>query len=376
MKFIISTQNLLKELQILSGVIGTNSVLPILEDFLLDLNGNELKIFASDLETSMSSVVQVDGEENGVIAIPAKILLDTLKALPDQPLSFDINLETNTVAIGSATGVYNLIGETGDDFPTIPSRDTTNEVLIESKVLQNAINKTLFATSTEELRPAMTGINVELAEDGATFVATDAHKLVKYKNKSITSDSYNSFIVPRKAMGLLKNALVGQAGEVQITFNNTNAFFNIGGIDLICRLIDAKYPDYNAVIPINNPSTLTVNRVDLEKALKRIAIYSSKTTNQVKLSIKETTLDLFAEDRDFSNEAQEQLSCEFTGEDLDIAFNARFLAEVLSVLDSEQVVVKLSTPNRAGVVIPTETEDDEDLLMLVMPLMINQQQYG
>ena len=375
MKFIVSTQNLLKELSILSGVIGTNSVLPILEDFLMDLTGNELKISASDLETSISSVVQVDGDEDGIIAIPAKILLDTLKALPDQPLSFDINVETFTVAIGSATGAYNLIGESGEDFPTIPTRDGVNEVNIDSKILHNAITKTLFATSTEELRPAMTGINVELSEDGATFVATDAHKLVKYKNKAIKSAEYTNFIVPRKAMGLLKNALVQQAGDVNISYNSTNAFFNIGGIDLICRLIDAKYPDYNAVIPINNPSTLTINRSDLEKALKRIAIYSSKTTNSVKLSIKSDHLKLYAEDRDFSNEAQEQLNCEFIGEPLDIAFNARFLAEVLNVLDSEQVVVKLSTPNRAGVVVPTETEEDEDLLMLVMPLMINQQ-YG
>lgn len=371
MKFTTSSQSFLRELQLLSGVIGTNSVLPILEDFLFQLEGNQLRIFTSDLETSMSTVIDVEAEEGGEVAIPSKILLETLKALPEQPLDIEINNDTFTICITSSNGKYNLTGETGEDFPNIPEPSEVKEVGIDSNLFANAIKKTLFAVSNDDLRPSMTGINIELTESGTIFVATDGQKLVKYKNSSINADQYTSFIVPRKAMSLLKNVLGREEGEVKIAYNNTNAFFNIGKIELICRLIDGKFPDYNAVIPVNNPHTLTLNRKDFERALSRISLYSSRSTYQVKLKINASTLSLLAEDRDFSNEAYEQLNSEYDGEPMEIAFNAKFLAEVLNILDSEQVSIKLSTPNRAGLIIPAEKSEDEEILMLVMPIMMN-----
>ncbi len=371
MKFTTSSQAFLKELQLLSGVIGTNSVLPILEDFLLQLEGNKLRIFTSDLETSMSTILEVEGSEDGEIAIPSKILLETLKALPEQPLDIEINNDTFTVCIVSSNGKYNLIGESGEDFPNIPEPSEVKEVGMNSELFEGAIKKTLFAVSNDDLRPAMTGVNIELTENGAIFVATDAHKLVKYKNSSIKSDTYTSFIVPKKAMGLLRNVMSRGDDDVKIAYNDTNAFFNIGKVELICRLIDGKFPDYNAVIPVNNPHTLTMDRKDFERALNRISLYSSRSTYQVKLNINKTTVALLAEDRDFSNEAYEQLNCEYDGEPMEIAFNAKFLAEVLNVLDSDQVSIKLSTPSRAGLILPSEKSEDEDILMLVMPIMMN-----
>ncbi len=372
MKFTVSTSVLLEELQTISGAISNNTVLPILEDFLFVVEGKVLRIVASDLETFMSSIVEdIEIAEGGTVAIPSKILLDTLKALPNQPLHFEIDDDTYQIKILSNSGNYALVGEGGEDFPEIPQPEEIDELNIDAEVLLNAVNKTLFAVSTDELRPAMTGVNVELGEEGVTFVATDAHKLVKYRNLDITTANYSNFIIPRKAMSLLKNMLAKSKGEVQIAYNATNAFFSLNGIEMVCRLIDARFPDYNAVIPVNNPNIITINREDLAKALRRIAIYSSKSTYQVKLHVSPGKLGLEAEDRDFSNEAKESLACQYEGEKMDIAFNARFLAEVLGVLDTEEVDIELSTPSRAGVIVPSDTSENEELLMLVMPIMMN-----
>lgn len=375
MKFTASTSALLKELQIVGGVISNNVVLPILEDFLFQLDGNMLKITASDLENFAASKIQVEASEGGEVAIPSRILLDTLKALPEQPLHFDINNETQTITLTAQTGTYHLAGESAEDFPTVPESSEVEELSIDSNILHRALGKTLFATSTDELRPAMTGVNFELAETGVTFVATDAHKLVKYVNKDLKFGNYVNFIVPRKALNLLKNALSREAGTVKLAYNSSNAFFEIGGVQMICRLIDSRFPDYSAVIPNNNDNILAVNRADFEKALKRLSIYSNKTTYQVKLGIRKNELHLSAEDRDFSNEANETLLCEYNGEDIEIAFNARFLAEVLNAMDSEQVLLKLSSPGKAGIIVPSENEESEDLLMLVMPIMVGVNQY-
>lgn len=375
MKFTASTSALLKELQIVGGVISNNVVLPILEDFLFQLDGNSLKITASDLETFAASVVQVEASEGGEVAIPSRILLDTLKALPEQPLHFDINNDSHTITLTAQTGTYHLAGESAEDFPTIPEANEVEELNIDSAILHRALSKTLFATSSDELRPAMTGVSFEFSENGSTFVATDAHKLVKYINSGLKAGSYTSFIVPRKALSLLKNALVREGGDVKVAYNKSNAFFEINGVAMICRLIDSRFPDYSAVIPNNNENVLSVNRGDFEKALKRLSIYSNKTTYQVKLGIKNDQLHLSAEDRDFSNEANETLLCEYNGEDMEIAFNARFLAEVLNAMDSEQVLLKLSSPGKAGIIVPSENQEDEDLLMLVMPIMVGVNQY-
>jgi DNA polymerase-3 subunit beta len=369
MKFSISSQDLLKHLNKSAGAISSNPVLPILEDFLFSIDDNVLTITATNLETSIISSVEVHSDGIGIIAVPAKILLDTLKALPDQPITFTIDEETNGIEITSAYGKYKLAGDNPEDFPEIPKVDSNDTIELDVSVVTNALNKSLFATSSDELRLAMTGVYFQVDFNKITFVATDAHKLVKYTYSGISTDQTGAFIIPKKSLSLLKAALPSE-GTVHLSHNNSNAFFSIEGVELICRLIDTKYPDYNAVIPVDNPHSMIVRRVDFQNSLKRIAIYANKTTNQVALNINDGSLTISAQDLDFSNEATEQLTCEYTGEPLLIGFNARFLIEMLSVLDTDEVKFELSTPNRAGIMVPTEIEENEDLLMLVMPVMM------
>ena len=371
MKFIVSTSTLLKTLSNIGGVITTNSVLPILEDFLFEIKGNKLTIFSTDLETSMSSALEIEAKEEGKVAIPAKMLLETLKTLPDQPLTFSIDDQTYAVEITTDNGKYKLAGENGDDFPRIPSAENVNEVEISSGVLADAIGKTLFAVSNDELRPAMTGIYVNLDSEGATFVATDAHKLVRFRRKDVIASEPTNFIVPKKAMNLLNGVLVDDDTSVKIAYDKTSAFFTVGDTNLICRLVDARYPDYNAVIPTDNPNTLTIDKSELHNSLKRIAIYANKTTHQVLLNLKGSEMNISAQDLDFSNEANERLTCAYEGEDLEIGFNAKFLIEMIGVVDTSEVKFELSTPTRAGIILPTETDPNEDVLMLVMPVMLN-----
>lgn len=372
MKFIVSTQVLLKNLQQISGVIGSNNVLPILEDFLFDIHQNSIKITASDIETSMSTQVAVQSEESGKIAIPAKLLLETLKTLPEQPLTFSISEEDGySIEITTGNGKYKLTGENAADFPKIPQAAETSEIVIPSRVLLRALHHTMFAVSNDEMRPAMTGVYIQLDQHGTTFVATDAQKLVRYKRKDITSTSSANFIVPKKAIGLLKSALPDDETPVTIAYNNSNAYFKFNEVNLICRLIDAKYPDYNAVIPMDNPNLLTINRTEFQNSLKRTSIFSNKTTYQVVLSMAGSELKVSAKDIDFSNEAQENLLCNYNGSDLTIGFNSKYLIEMLGVLGSEEINGEFSTPSRAGVLIPNEMETNEDILMLIMPIMLN-----
>lgn len=371
MKFIVSTTSLLKSLQTISGVINSSSVLPILEDFLFEIKSGNLTVFATDLETSMSTELKVEAKDSGRIAIPARILLDTLKTLPEQPLTFKVDPKTYGIEITSETGRYKLSGENPDDFPKIPQPESVTEINIPASALSNAIAKTLFAVSSDDLRPAMTGVLFQVSADGVTFVSTDAHKLVKLNRTDVKAAKSAQFIVPRKALGLLKSALPVSDSGVNIAYNKSNSFFTFENTKLICRLIDANYPDYNAVIPQNNPNKLGISRLELQNALRRISIYSNKTTYQVVLSIAGSELKISAQDLDFSNEANERLTCSYEGNDMEIAFNARFLIEMLGVLDSSDIEIELSTPTRAGVLRPVEKNDNEDLLMLVMPVMIN-----
>lgn len=371
MKFIVSAQGLLKHLQQVVGVINNNNVLPILEDFLFTIEDGKLTVLGSDLETSMSTGIVLEAKTNGRVAIPAKIVMDTLKALPEQPLTFTVDEKTFAVEITSENGKYKLSGENPDDFPKVPAASDVSETIIPSRVLLKAINTTIFAVSTDEMRPAMTGVLFQFEKDGLTFVATDAQKLVRYKRRDAKSESSANFIVPRKALGLLKNALPNDETPVTISYNQSNAYFSVGDIKLICRLIDAKYPDYNAVIPVDNPNRLTVTRTEFQGSLRRISIYSNKTTYQVVLGMAGSELTVSAKDIDFSNEANEKLVCNYEGSDLTIGFNSKFLIEMLGVLDTHEVNMEFSTPTRAGVLLPTETEQGEDLLMLVMPVMLN-----
>ncbi|MBS1611505.1 MAG: DNA polymerase III subunit beta [Bacteroidetes bacterium] len=371
MKFIVSTTSLLKSLQLINGVINSSSVLPILEDFLFEIKNGSLTVFATDLETSMSTELKVEAKDAGRIAIPARILLDTLKTLPEQPLTFNIDAKTFGVEITSETGRYKLSGENPDDFPKIPQPEAVTEINIPSSALSNAVAKTMFAVSSDDLRPAMTGVLFQVAPEGVTFVSTDAHKLVRLGRSDVKASKAAQFIVPKKALSLLKSSLPGGDNAVNVSYNKSNAFFTFENTKLICRLIDANYPDYNAVIPQNNPNKLSISRLEFQNALRRISIYSNKTTYQVILSIAGSELKISAQDLDFSNEANERLTCNYEGGDMEIAFNARFLIEMLGVLDSNEIEIELSTPTRAGVLRPVEKNDHEDLLMLVMPVMIN-----
>lgn len=370
MKFSVSSAELLKQLQIAGGVIASNPVLPILEDFLFSIQNNVLTIAATDLETSITTEIEVMSDSDGTVAIPAKILLETLKALPQQPITFAVNDENFSIEITSAYGKYRLAGENGEDFPRIPEPEEVESIGVQAPVLNQAINKTLFATSNDELRPAMTGVFFQISAGKLICVATDAHKLVKYTNHEISGSVEESFIVPKKALNLLKSALPS-GDEVKLSFNKANAFFKFGSTNLVCRLVDARYPDYNAVIPVDNPNLLTVNRADLQSSLKRIAIYANKTTNQVILNITDTNLTISAQDLDFSNEATEQIACTYSGEPVTIGFNAKFLIEMLNVLESDEVKLELSTPTRAGILLPGDVVDGEEILMLVMPVMLS-----
>lgn len=373
MKFIVSSSYLLKQLSAINGVITTNPVVPILENFLFEISDGNLTVTASDLQTSMITELQVEAKEDGSIAIPAKILLETLRNLPEQPVTFSIDSNTYSIEINSDNGRYKLAGENATDFPKIPTVSDGYAVNISSDVLARAINNTIFATSNDELRPAMTGVYVKLDETNTTFVATDSHRLIRYRRVDVASDMGHSMIIPRKALTLLKATLPSELTNVNLEFNASNAFFNFNQVKMICRLIDERFPDYENVIPLDNNNNVVVKKDELLSSLKRIAIYANKTTHQVRLKITGSELMISAEDLDFSNEANERLSCEHDGEDLEIGFNAKFLVEMLANIDSDEITLKLSAPNRAGIITPNDKDDEEDILMLVMPVMLSNQ---
>lgn len=370
MKFIVSSSQLLKHVQQMSGVISANTVLPILEDFLFEIDKNQLTIVATDLETVMKIHINVEAKDSGKVCIPAKILHESLKNIPEQPLTFNID-KNNGVEITTDNGKYKVMGENPDNFPKEPLAENDNSFSMPSSALVTAINKCIFATSTDELRPAMTGVFFELSPTGITTVATDAHRLVRFSRSDIASPENATFVVPKKPLNLLKNVLPNTDAELTISYNSNHLFVKQDGIEMVCRLIDARFPDYKVVIPADNPYKLTVNKNDFQNALRRINVFSNKSTNQVALSISGSELQLSAQDVDFSFEGNERMNCRYDGEDLQIAFNAKFLIEMLSAADTEEVVIELSTPTKAGIVKPSEQEENEQLLMLVMPLMLN-----
>jgi DNA polymerase-3 subunit beta len=370
MKFVVSSSVLLKQLQQINGVIQTNSVLPILEDFLFEIEKNTLTVTATDLETMMRVSLEVEARESGRVCIPAKILMDTLKNLPDQPLTFNIDNNFG-VDITSDNGKYKVMGENPDNYPKGPDQDETTSFSMTSKGLLTAITKTLFAVALDEMRPAMTGVYFELFEDGLQTVATDAHRLVKYRRSDVNCPSKDSFIVPRKPLNLLKSALPANEDPITLSYNGSHLFVQHGETLLSCRLIDSRFPDYKVVIPADNPYKLHVAKADFTQALRRIAIFSNKSTNQVVLTITGNLLQLAAQDIDYSFEGNEKMPCSYDGEDMAIAFNAKFLIEMLNATDTEEVVLELSGPTKAGILKPSEQGENEDLLMLAMPLMIN-----
>lgn len=371
MKFIVSSSQLLKQLQVLGGVINNNNTLPILDNFLFELSENQLKVSASDLETTMSAIVEVESDSTGSIAVSARLLLDTLKTFPDQPLTFKTEGES-TIEISSDQGKYDMAYFSGEEFPKAVNLPSPSKTIVPANILGTAIAKTIFAAGNDDLRPVMSGVFFQFSSQNLTFVATDAHKLVKYSRTDVTADQTAEFIMPKKPLNLLKGILSGSESEVTIEYNDANAKFIFDNVVLVCRLIDGKYPNYEAVIPKENPNKLTIDRASFLNSVRRVSIFSSKTTHQIRLKMAGTELNISAEDLDFSNKADERLSCDYQGDDMQIGFNSRFLSEMLSNLNSNEVLIEMSLPNRAGILTPIDgTEDGEQVTMLVMPVMLN-----
>jgi DNA polymerase-3 subunit beta len=372
MRFIVSSQNLLRSLQSISGVLNTSNTLPILDDFLVELTGNTLKVTASDLETTMSVVVEANmAEDEGSIAIPAKILLELLKTYGDTPLTFTID-NNQGIEIAADEAKFRITGHNADEFPRSPQMEATSNFVLTSELLLTAINKTIFATGNDDLRPAMSGVYCDLSPDSVIFVATDAHKLVRYKRTDASAETSTTFIMPKKPLNQLKSILPADTTEVQVIYNETNARFTFKNVDLVCRLIEGRYPNYEAVIPQDNPNTLIVDRQSLITTLRRASFFANKSTNQIRLSINGQELFIDAEDIDFAHESRQRLSCNYTGDDMEIGFNSRFLIEMLVNISTENIRLELSAPNRAGILRPLDAENKaEDLLMLVMPVMLN-----
>ena len=354
MRFIVTSTSLLKNLQQISGVISSNTVLSVLEDFLFELRGNTLTLTATDLETMMRVHMDVvDAEGDGRICIPSKILVEYLN-----------------VEMSSNVGKYHIGGEKADDFPREPAPVDTTKFTMPSITLLESINRTIFAVSSDTLRPAMTGVFFELATDSLTFVSTDAHRLVQLKCNNIECPVADGFVVPKKPLQQLKSTLPSDETMLQISYNQSHLFVSTDHLSLSCRLIDARFPDYKAVIPIDNPYKLTINRADFVSALRRVSIFANKTTSQVVLEINGNSIQLSAQDIDFSYEGKEMLSCQYSGEDMKIAFNARLMVELINNLDGTEVLMELSKPSRAAIFRTIEKSETEDLLMLIMPLMV------
>ena len=371
MKFIVSSTYLQRNLQDVGGVISNSNTLPILDNFLFDLKDSKLTVSASDLETTVSTILEVDGQNDGRIAIPAKLLIDALKTFPEQPLTF-LQEGNNTIEISSNDGKYALAYSDANEFPKSVELIQPTQTIIPSNILLNAINNTIFAAGNDDLRPVMCGVFFQFSTENVTFVATDAHKLVKYTRSDYNSNTTAEFVMPRKPLNLLKAILSNEVKEVVIDYNNSNAKFSFGNTVLICRLIDGKYPNYEAVIPKENPNKLVVDRKQFLNAVRRISIFSNKTTHQIRLRIAGAELNISAEDIDYSNKAEERLTCDYQGDDIQIGFNSRFLVEMLGNLESENVSLEMSLPNRAGILMPTDNNDEgEELKMLVMPVMLN-----
>ena len=372
MKFIVSSAALSKQLAAINGVVANNPVVPILENFVFDITPQQLTVTASDLQTSVTASLAVEAQDSASIAIPARILLETLRNLPEQPVTFSIDESTYSLEISSSNGRYRLAGENATDFPQIVMAEEGVPVDIPAEVLKKTINQTLVATNTDELRPAMNGVYMDFREDGATFVSTDGHRLVRYVRSDVGVATQRPFIVSRKTLTLLNTLLPTDNQTVRVNFNDQHVSFQVANVSMVSRLIDERFPDYENVIPANNPNKLTVHRLDFLGSLKRIMIYANKTVNMVTLNMAGSELQIFAEDLDFSNNASERLTCEYTGDNLEISFNAKFLIELLGSLTVEEVEMSFSEPSKASLIMPKEQAEAEDALLLIMPVILKQ----
>jgi len=368
MKFNVSSSELVKALSAVSGAVPNKATLPILETILFEGEDGQLRLTATDLEISIIESMDADLDEGGAVAIPARRLIETLRQLPDIPVAFEVDEKFN-VKFRTDKGTYKLVGEDPDEFPEVPNLDEGHTLDTTKENVLKAINKTLFAVSNDDLRPAMMGVYFDIGPDESKFVATDGHRLVKYIKQDLTSDKEIDFIVPEKALNLVQKALHDE--ECAMTVTEDHVRFKSGNTIVITRLINEQYPNYESVIPKDNEKKLVINKEQMLATVKRVSIFSSSTTRQIRLQLNPDKLMIRAEDIDMSSEAKETISCEYDNEEMEIGFNAKYLADVLSNVDGDEVYFEFSTPNRAGIVKPSEEDEDEQILMLVMPVMLN-----
>jgi DNA polymerase-3 subunit beta len=375
MKFVVSSAQLLNHLQAINKVINTKNTLPILDNFLFKLEGNSLEITASDLETTLITRLKLDNaSEDGAIAIPAKFLTEYLSKFSEQPLTFDISTEQFTIRINSETGESNIMGYDWEDFPQLPTlkQDMVSPLRVSADLALQGIAKTIFATGEDELRPVMNGILMELTTDNITFVASDSHMLVRYRRSDAKAYQDGSFILPKKPAGLLRTVLAKEQGDVEISFDDKNALFQLSNYTMVCRLVEGNYPAYNSVIPHNNPNKLIIDRVEFLGSLRRVSMFTNQATNLVKMELRGNQVTILAQDIDFSIAGRETLKCQYDGDEMNIGFKANFLAEILANLSSTDICLEISDPSRACLVLPVQNEiEGEDVLMLIMPMTVS-----
>ncbi len=379
MRFIVNSQQLLRQLQSLGGVLTANNTMPIINCYHFHLEDGKLTIKTTDLSTTLVATIEVETphmEQAEEVAIPSKMLLEVLKTFDDVPLTFNVDQQSYSISLQSGQGEYSLAGMDAETYPTMPAKESTGSLVMSSIALVEALNKTIFATSNDDTHPMMTGVYCDMTPDGITFVATDAHKLVRYRRTDTSSEESTNFILPKKPINVVRNILAGrkEETEVMLEYNNTNLFISFDNYYIVCRLVDGRYPNYEAAIPKDNPRKLILDRQSFLNTLRRVSIFASEATRQVRLSLTASQMEISAEDHEFSNKAHETMPCQYEGEPMDIGFNAKFLTEMLSNLDSEQVLMEMSHPSRAGIIFPYSEEADEekksDILMLVMPVML------
>ncbi|MDF1550537.1 MAG: DNA polymerase III subunit beta [Bacteroidales bacterium] len=375
MKFVISSTELLGHLSSVSKVISSKHTLPILDNFLFNLKGSELVITATDLETTMITRIELDNADGeGILALEARRLTSMLKEFPEQPLTFEIDMDTLQVDILSENGKFSIVGQNGEDFPQLPEIQDENSTSLKlsSNMFSVGISKTIFATADDELRPVMNGIFIDIQTNSITFVASDSHKLVRYRRLDVAVADETKFILPKKPASLLKNILPIDETEITLQTDKNNAFFSINGYELICRLVEGEYPSYDAVIPADSPNKMIIDRLTMATTIKRVAVFSNQASNLIKMKLEPNQLTISAQDIDFSISAYEKLNCQYDGEEMEIGFKSVFLSEILSNINASNVVVELSDPSRAGLILPVDKDNEsEDELMLLMPMMIN-----
>lgn len=374
MEFIVSSSELLSQLGSVKSVINSKNTLPILDNFLFNLENNVLRITASDLETTLNTQLQLDNATgNGIIAVESKRLTDILKEFSDQPLTFRIDLEKYSVEILSENGKFTIMGQNGDEFPKVPelNEDKANSIQLPSVTLLKGINSTLFATADDELRPVMNGILFEMTTEHFRLVATDSHKLVRYTRNDIIPEVEAAFILPKKSAQILKSILAKDGNEIKVEFDEKNAFFTLTDFRMVCRLVEGKYPAYGAVIPMENPNKLTIEKTILYNSLKRVSLFANQASNLAKLSFSGNQLTVSAQDIDFSISAYETHTCQYEGDAMDIGFKSGFLLDILSNIGTAEVNLEMSDPSRAGIITPFDNDNEgEDILMLIMPMMV------